>query len=776
MQSIPNWPEADESEPLARVRVAASDRHVSAVSVSKSLNADLPKQAFGVGGGSEMSASVEFEDPSPVSERGVSPWSPSSSLPKSGDPISIWLGRDGVECKQLTGYVDGATGSFSGKSISATAVDTVDRLRQRITVDPLLASMPPLGGVGTNYQYRHIGLSATYFTDLFLRRCGFYSTPKRHKKAVFSAPLMGSLWPEVGSCYKASGVNGQNPLFYASPWGLGLGDGDANYYPWFGTAGVSGKLDQTLQITFMVHRSIPDDADPAGVTVRWRTGVPGNTGEHYIRLRVQNGRAIYLQTLSGGVYKDVCALPASRAATATTFTARILRGGGCSINADNGAYVSGTFSPSVVMREEVIDSVGVNATGVGGALIGAAQVAFTEDTQWKFAPTADITHAEAWRQLDASPFLEGRMCLDLLNEQAEAECAAWWIDENGKFVWRNRSAMISSTVVDTVTSERDIFDLTWESNQNSVYSRVTVNNRIPNISIGQNYHLDAYQGSGTELEVGETHKEIITAGSDEDWIMVDDTAVELGDPGAGADDLFNRGYNTWVGATRVSDGANPTEVLANWAANHSLTRVNAETYKYRVTVPTGSIASTERVHLRTPGDGFTTAFWPKRREYNLPVIRCKAIVDWVDGSTTGNVVGPADAPEFEHDAGWWVQSAAALADLRDWLSEQVTVARPLVTGLDIDPHHRLQLGDIVYVRDSTMTSTRLTFLITGIDISQTGETNQTMSLSGRVIGVANLTPTYGEVDVSNSSSTYKMVDSAHSPKTYEQVEAQPFTS
>ena len=776
MQSIPNWPATWESEPLARVRVAASDRQVSAVSVSKSLNAGLPGQAFGVGGGSEMSASVEFEDSSPVSERGVSPWSPSRSLPKSGDPISIWLGRDGVECKQLTGYVDGATGSFSGRNVSATAVDTVDRLRQRITVDPLLASMPPLGGVGENYQYRHIGLSATYFTDLFLRRCGFYSTPKRHGKAVFSAPLMGSLWPEVGSCYKASGVTGQNPLFYATPWGLGLADGDANYYPWFGTAGVSGKLDQTLQITFMVHPNIPDGTDPAGVTVRWRTGVPGNTGEHYIRLRVQNGRAIYLQALSGGVYKDVCALPASRAATATTFTARVLRGGGCSINADNGAYVSGSFSPSVVMREESIDSVGVNAPGAGGGLIGAAQVAFTEDRQWEFSPSADITHAEAWRQLEASPFLEEKMVLDLLKEQAGAECAAWWIDENGKFVWRNRSAMISSPVVDTITSERDIFDLTWESNQNSVYSRVTVKNKTANISIGQNYHLDAYQGSGLELEAGETHEEIISAGSGEDWIMVDDTAVELGDPGSGADDLFNRGYNTWVGATRVSDGKTPTEVLANWAANQSLTRVNAETYKYRVTVPSGSIASTERVHLRTPGDGFTTAFWPKRREYNLPVIRCKAIVDWVDGSTTGDVVGPSDAPEFEHDAGWWVQSDTALASLRDWLSEQVTVARPLVTGLDIDPHHRLQLGDIVYVQDNAMTSTRLTFLITGIDINHGGEASQTMSLSGRVIAVTSLAGTYEEVDSFNSTSTYGQVDSAQAPKTYEQVDAQPFKS
>lgn len=770
MQSIPGWPsDSNVSAPNARVVVNGAARDVSAVSVSKSLNSDLPAQAFGVGGGSEMSASVVFEDPSPVSDRGVSPWVGAHNLPKSGDSIGVYMGRDGAECKQLTGYVDSAAGSFSGRSVSVSAVDTVDRLRKAITVEPLLASMPPLGELGTNYDYRHIGLSSTYFTDVFLRRCGFHATPRRHAKAVFSAPLMGSLWPEVGSCYKASGATGQNPLFYSTPWGLGLGDGGANYFPWFGTAGVTGKLDESIQITFMVHPAVPSDHNPAGVTVRWRTGA----GEHYIRLRVQSNRSIYAQAQTDTGFHDICSMPRSQALTARTFTLRVTPSGNAAIYADNGAVVSGSFQTSWVMRNEVLDSVGVNADGGTSGLFGAAQVAFTTDRQWEHTPTADITRAEAWRQLEASPFLENRMVLDLINEQAKAECAAWWIDENGTFVWRNRSTLATSSAVDTITTERDIFDLSWESNANSVYSRVSVTNRVPNISIGPNYHLEAYQGSGKELEAGEIYEEIIAAGSDTDWVMVDETAVELGDPGSGTGDVFNRGYNSWVGATRVSDGNTSTEILANWAANQSFTKINAETFKYRVTVPKGSISSTERVHLRTPGDGFTTAFWPKRRGYNLPVIRCKAVVEWTEATNTGALLGPVDAPEFEHDAGWWVQSATAVTALRDWLAGQVTVSKPVVTDLEVHPHHRLQLGDVVYVRDEAMTSTRLTMLITGIDLAMRSEADQTMSVAGRVLDVTQLAPTYSEVDGAWTG-TYSSVDAAKTGNTYTQVDANPY--
>lgn len=779
MQSIPSWPPLRSvSVPEAQVIVNRTSRGTTRVSVTKELNAGFPDQVRGVGGGSECTASVDFVSGATVNSRGRHPWGEARWPPRSGDPISIDMGHDGAMARQLTGYVDSSAGSFSGREVSVTAVDTVDQLRKRITVEPLLAAMPPLGELDTRYNYRYIGLSGTFFTDMFLRSCGYNATPPRNRGCILSVPLMGSLWPEVGSCYKASGATDQNPLFYATPWGLGLADGDANYTPWFGPSGASGKLDQTLQITFMVHPNIPAGTDPAGVTVRWRTGVGGKTGEQIIRLRVQAGRAIYLQSLSGGVFTDVCSLPASQAATATTFTARILRGGGCSINADNGAYVSGKFAPSAIMRDEPIDSIGVNAPGSGGGLIGAAQVAFTEDRQWHHVPTADLTHTYQWRSLSASPLIDNEMVLDLLNEQAQAEGAAWWLDEQGKLVWRNRARLTGATPTLTLTARRHIKDIKWRTSPDSVYSKIEVTNKAPMISIGPNYHIDAYQGSGRELEEGETYEEIIEAGPSEDWIMVDDTATELGSAGAGTGDVFNRGYGTWVGSTRVKDGVgsqSDSEILANWATNNRLTRLGPEKFLYRATVPAGAITSTERIHLRTPGDGYTTAFWPKRRGYNLPVVRCKARVEWTEQSRTADAQGPAYAPVFEHDAGWWVQSESALNEIADWLAAQLTAPTPIITGVELAAvEHRLQVGDVVWVQDDAMTGTQLLVLVTKVVIEQVGEAKQHMSIGCMVLDVYEFESTYDQVDFFNASDTYGRVDTAHAAQTYGQVDLRPF--
>jgi hypothetical protein len=128
---------------------------------------------------------------------------------------------------------------------------------------------------------------------------------------------------------------------------------------------------------------------------------------------------------------------------------------------------------------------------------------------------------------------------------------------------------------------------------------------------------------------------------------------------------------------------------------------------------------------------------------------------------------------FEHDAGWWVQHPAAVADLANWLASQMNTPLPVISGLDIHPDPRLQLGDVVFVQDNAMTGLYLKVLVTSITLGFDVNAGMSMSLGCRVLEVTTQSATYADADRQLAGSSYTAVDSGRKSKTYQQIDATP---
>lgn len=756
MQTVPGYvADGDVYEPSVTVTHNGVVREVDSVSIDRELPSNLPAAVAGGSGVTAATGNVEWAEGQDVTGVAAHPWSPGPFPPQDYDTVTVDAGYGGGEARLLTGFIDGSSGSITDGNVSSGLVDGIDAFQKPITIDPLAASMPPLGELGAPYTYRHIGLSSLYFTDRCARVAGFYTTPPEANGCVFYAPFVGSAWPTVGTLYASGGVANQNPLFYSSPWSMGVRGVSANYFPW--TSRATARLNGTIQLTAKVHTAFNVGHTPSRLTIAW--------GDDYIRLSVQNNRAVYAQAFAGGVFTDVAVMSASAAATATTFSVQVTPAGATTIYANNGATATGSFTPSAAMTGTGADRASVYVPE-DGLVMGGFQIAMTTNPTWDHAPNAHMTVPAYFRQLEASPFIDNRMVIDVLKEQSEAECAAMWIDEQGTFRWVNRDILVGTSIRETITPLDDLEDVQWEHNTGSVRYRVDVKSRTVTPKPSPNYTKTAFQGSSTDLKLGDTEQGFATPEADTDWIMVDEDLKVVGSPGSST--LFNGGYGSFVGATSATRDSNNVdyEYVADQGITSSLERINSQTYKYSVTVV--SLPSGFNLELRTPGDGFTTAFWPSKRNFDLPILRCKEVLHWGDLVTSGFHLGPIGAPVLEHDVGWWIQDTEELERLADWLSFQLATPAPMIRNLSVIPDDRRQLADIVQIEFGTVV---LKALIVGISNSISG-TDKQQSLTVRIL-TATTGTTYEVFDAAYAGDTYTELDTAWGADTYNTLDSDP---
>lgn len=726
MQTVPGYPTSIKSEtPTLTVTHKGTVRKASSFSVDRVMHASLPAEIGGGTGGGASTGSVDWVAGDMSTSVAVHPWDQQDFPPKQYEPLTVDCGYGKAQARLLTGLFNGPAGQMVDNSASSGVIDGYDTLDKPITIEPLLSRMPPLGDrSASGFTYRYIGLTGTYFTDRLLRTAGFHATPPRVNNCVVSAPLMGSSWPEAGTLYRSSDTTFLgSPSWIDVPWGQAAYSLEAAYYPFLSS--VNGMLNQSMQITAMVGPTVYGTY-PSDVSVNW-------AGNNYLRLRVVNNRAIYVQSMSDGAFKDVCSLPTSAAATADTFTVRFDTTGVVTLRASNGAVASGTFTRSTTMRTTALSYVSVYVPRASGVALGGVQVAFSITPSQSYTRTAHLTPTAYRQQLEASPYLEGQSCLQLLEEQRNAECAAWWIDEAGHFRWVNRDVLLSSPVVDDLNPIDHIENVGWQHNDGSVRSQVVVRSRRANPEVGPHYKRLAYQGSTVELLAGESYVEIISPPAGVDWITVDENMRKITEPGASAE--FNLGYGSFVGMTAIfTDGTNPGDEVNTGQYTDSLTRITPQAWKFKVTM--SSTISSDLNMLKTPGDGFTTAFWPKRRDMSMPIIRCKGENRWEDVTTVGVNLGPTNAPVYEHQAGFWVQHPAELQRIADDISAVTMAPQPRIPTLNVIPNDLRQRGDIIYVRFGNV---RLRVLVEGISDSTSisgGQTSKSQSLNVRVLDIA----------------------------------------
>ena len=221
-----------------------------------------------------------------------------------------------------------------------------------------------------------------------------------------------------------------------------------------------------------------------------------------------------------------------------------------------------------------------------------------------------------------------------------------WIDEYGVFTWVNREVLAGAEPVATLTALDDILDIGWESSAQGVRSGVEVVSRQAAIKQSKFSNRVAWQGSGESMESGDKIEEFIEPPADTDWIDVDETLKLIPDDGV---DWFNRGRGSWWGGVET-DGT-----IERWASEvnggFTMDFDKLGDVSYKMTVNAGTPSAGFTIERRTKDEDTASVLWKRWRNASLPIIRCKAVVEWKDKTTKGAWPGPAYSAMLTHEVG-----------------------------------------------------------------------------------------------------------------------------
>jgi len=748
MQTVAGFPtDLSVAEPTVAVTVNGVPREVDQASVTR----EMSNSVLASDNVTAATCTVTWAQTDDLLALSPNPWDGASFQPKAADTLTVDMGYGSALARQITGVVDESSGSVATGQVSTDGVDAIDKLQKVVSFPPHMAVMPPVTEGG---NFLAVNNTPLFTTDRILRACGFYATPKMEAGAIFSAPLMGSAWPELGTVTAASqtGFPSFPPSFINTPWGVAPNSITADFMPVTPTKGNS-KIDATFWISFKVRDTVPS----SGVTqvlVYW--------GTKLIRLRVSSTRQIQViadnDTLSSTF---VATMSAAQAAGAENFLMRVTTAGVYTIYASNGNTATGTQSLATSMTTGSITKISLTSPHQTGPIVGGLQLGFyTYDTHLQ-PTTAVLSNPADTSGLDAVPAIRERVALDVLKEQAAAECAAMWIDELGVFRWRNRNDLMSSAPVATLTTLDDLLDLQWEYSAKQVRSGVAVASRKAKIIRSGVSNVTLYVGSGESLQSGQVTTDVVKPSDDESWFNIDTAGWTW--------QQLNRGETSMLGGVVVKD--NTADVWASDVGKLTYGWEVVDTETVVVTHTAGTLGSGETVVLKTAE---TDAFLkPFRRDKSLPIVRGKGKVIWQDITTKASITGPANAPLLEHDAGPWVQGAG-LQTLADWIAADVTLPNPVLKDVPVVPDPRRQLADIVWLESPGFMNVRLRVLLTSISTSvSAGDMQQ--SIGCRVLEVQFTGTTNAQLDALEAARTNASFDTLWADATNAALDAAPLS-
>lgn len=751
MQIVPGFPTDLTSVALsAEVRINGVAASFESVSVQSDLQSAMPSHVAAAGGAAVASTGDATILPgADVVASPAHPWN--GSAPAQMASVEVDAGYDGAVCRVFTGTIDSVSGAPSSAGVDVGLIDAIDRLDRKVTWEPLLNAAPSL--TEGDWTFRRAGLNPTHITDKALRHCGFYATPQASGNVVFSAPMMGSAWPEKGTLVTARAHSDPNAsaAWRKTPWGVALGNGILSYAP--SPSSGDGRMNATFQMVFCraEHTTLTDSAT---WDVKW--------GTNSVRVWMPADGRIVALALTNGVESGRLTMTAVSAATADTFTVRWLTSGNMTIYASNGSTVTGTVPLPAGISTSPMTTIEINHPQAA-YMWGGLQASFSTFQAHTIPRTAVLTPPALLYGLLAFPAVRDRSCAEILKEQAEAELAAMWIDEYGVFRWVNRDILTGTTPAGTLTSTAHLMDLPWEMPPKSVYSKASVISSSPTITRRAKSNLKVWQGSSGTLENLDADTEIITPDGNEDWHQV---ASPLRTATANVNDV-KYGRGSYMGGILVQDG-----VEARWATTTELAQAFARLPggQYKITSAAALTGGTDVVEQRIFGTEYGSYHGA-----DLPILRAKAKAVWDEKTTTGAVVGPAGGPELQHPVGPWIQDDAELVEFVNWLAVHVTTSAPIVRDVPIVPDPRIQKGDVLWLEDTDKYRVRLKVLVMGTSLTVSAGPPMAMdqSITCRIISVERPWVTLAEHDEVWKGDTLTAHDAFWAGKTLAQQDAEP---
>lgn len=707
---------------LIQSSVAAFDSYVTingvthahkSWSVRRRLTNDLPDQVVAGAGIDQATGTIVWPAPKPVNTMSVNPWNPASGwLPQSGDRVVIWAGDGTTYWKQFTGVIDEVEADVGGVP-SSTIIDDRDKLKARFSHDALLRIMPPRENGGVR---RVPSLSYTYYVDACLRRAGFYITPPLENRPCISVPAQGSMWPERGVLTEATAQPGSpfsGATFVPSPWGYSASDCHVTYVP-----RLQFPPTEPVELTVMVA---PDHNGNYFQTCYY--------GNNSISLSVAGSKTVT------GRYNG--SFVGSFAMGNATMVSLVVRDGTWTFRTNTGTTITRTRA---VATSPTMDKVVIDADA--NARVSGMQVCHpspsTEFRLLSYTQTAVMDNNSALASLmDAAPVIKPTEAGDVLHEIGGAVLSAMWIDESGMFRVVPIDVLLNTPPnPQPVTTLKDIRSLSWTRSLLGVRSTVEVDYRRPLVDVGIYSSKLLKQGSMVTLSSGESLSELISPGSDEDWIEPDLAFQVLG--AVGASFASNAGRGSITGAV-LTDG--DTEEIADNYLTATLEQIAPGTL--RVTHKAKTLPAGKELELRYPSA--STTIWKRWLKESFYFIRSFARVDWVDTTVVSDIVGPPSAPPLVHDTGPWLareDNTIVVDRVARLLAQQLVAPAAVITQMAVRYDPRRQLGDVITIESPNLLGVTLNALIFEIENSADG--SYTQSLGVRIISASSNYTTFGE--------------------------------
>ena len=708
----------------SRVLVNGVQREILSWSVDREIANDLPAQVTGGSGVSQATGSIEWASKD-VHDGSLNPWNPSTGwIPSEGDRVEIWAGDGITEWKQFTGVIDSTSGDIAG-GIQSKIIDDIDKLSAVVDIPSLMTGMPPLTEGGA---WRRVGMSSRYHQNSALRTAGFYSTPKPEWGCVLDIPLQSSMWPEIGSITTGSkrSDTGSSPASYGASWGTAMGDFTGSFKP-----SSAKSINTPLQITMM------------------RAADHGSSGSTFAYVRVEYGSAtksVELNVQASLAYirvnnVTITSVPCSGDTVCTlvhkgdVITLKTSQGQEMTVTSPTGA--SGNITNIVLAAD-------ANAR-VAGIQVSHPTTTAQEFKSLSFTPTARITTGGIHAANLILPAVTDSTARDLLDDIGSKTLRPMWIDELGVAQITASDILFTRSPSQQITTLDDVRSLSWSRDLLSVRSSVKTNYLHPVVNARTTPSITAWEGGGSNvLQSGESQDIFIEPGSDEDWVMADESFII-----AGIHSLtrFNDGSSSVLAAV-LTDGVNESWATQGTPPPVVFTVSKLGANKFVVKATAGTLPAGNQVELRTFSEDFTgsTGLWPMWRAKDMPILRANAVAKWTTLTRNPTVAG-THGPVLEHDCGPWLTSGGpdttAVDALSSFLAEQVTNPAPVITGMGVGYDPRRQLGDVILVSSQNLMGVELTCLIVGIS-NQAGSNGYTQSLSVRVIKATSTFTTYGE--------------------------------
>lgn len=729
-------------------RVLVNGTDIGADVVSVSVARDIPEGLPGASAAFQSaSADVVADLSDVVTSMPRHPWNRMGNWPpRPSDVVEVWLSDGANEWRQIRGHITALGGSSSTGRVSFTVADTYQGLDRSVNIPALSDAMPALTDANT---YRYIGLQATYLTDTVLRQAGRYCTPPMSSGCFVSVPFQGSTWPERGTALTsvklaADSISAMYPNWYTSPYGLKVHNIDATYAPFIWSE-EDTVFDQPLEIT----QEIVDIREGSTfLYVRFTGGgqlaIAMTSLSVFARYYPPSGEHVPLVQVSKGL--------ATRVTARFTLTGNTLSASVRTRGADGTLSATTTGSAEIVAGNLSGPVSTVRATGAGAQ--GAFQAAYPTSA-WSaldHKPTA-VIHADngGRNSFIGIPTQINVNAVDLLTKQAEAEFAAWWIDENDVLQWWDRGLLMSRPPVGTLTAADHIKEIPWEHDMNSLRRSVHVDYERPEVVSKWRTDLTLWTGSGETYSEGETEEVFVNVPDDEIWLGVDYENPTRYSANTLNYYVINRGIRSVIGGIAIGSGG--AERTTN-SVIPGIRRVTDDTFAFSIQV--SALGADESAALQFPQDAATDpALWARWRGKDLPILRGKKKITFLDARDTSATTGPAAAPDLIHDVGWLIQRPEYARATADYAAAITTADQPIIPSLDIMPVFNLQVGDIITVSDPEVMGIDIRALVVGNDIDAdfaAGSASQSLRL--RPLSVTRNGATWAEFGAAKAATAF----------------------